>query len=160
MSPTVPPPKWASTFCAIGHAEQQGQETPFWGPWVKGVAYRNEDDALVQRGHHFALVDEADNVFIDEARTPLIISTPTRLATEEEQVVFLWADKLAKAMLPNEALPARSEEAEAGADRPRQTAAAFLEPAWSKGRVDRRGSSRTSSRPRSRYRFRLDQHYA
>ena len=74
----------------------KGQETPFWGPWVKGVAYRKEEDALVQRGHHFALVDEADNVFIDEARTPLIISTPTRLATEEEQVVFLWADKLAR----------------------------------------------------------------
>lgn len=30
-------------------------------------------DAPVQRGHHFALVDEADSVLIDEARTPLII---------------------------------------------------------------------------------------
>ncbi len=30
----------------------------------------------VQRGHHFAIVDEVDNVLIDEARTPLIISGP------------------------------------------------------------------------------------
>jgi preprotein translocase subunit SecA len=31
-------------------------------------------DQLVQRGHHFAIVDEVDNILIDEARTPLIIS--------------------------------------------------------------------------------------
>jgi preprotein translocase subunit SecA len=28
----------------------------------------------VQRGHHFAIVDEVDSILIDEARTPLIIS--------------------------------------------------------------------------------------
>ena len=32
---------------------------------------------LVQRGHHFAIVDEVDSVLIDDARTPLIISGPT-----------------------------------------------------------------------------------
>src|SRR5512138_60355 len=32
----------------------------------------------VQRGHHFAIVDEVDNVLIDEARTPLIISGPAQ----------------------------------------------------------------------------------
>ena len=31
---------------------------------------------MVQRGHHFAVVDEADSILIDEARTPLIISGP------------------------------------------------------------------------------------
>ena len=31
-------------------------------------------DQLVQRGHHFAIVDEVDSILIDEARTPLIIS--------------------------------------------------------------------------------------
>src|SRR5215213_5669320 len=31
---------------------------------------------LVQRGHNFAIVDEADSILIDEARTPLIISGP------------------------------------------------------------------------------------
>src|SRR5687767_8789681 len=33
-------------------------------------------DQRVQRGHHFAIVDEVDSVLIDEARTPLIISGP------------------------------------------------------------------------------------
>lgn len=33
-------------------------------------------DNRVQRGHYFAIVDEVDNVLIDEARTPLIISGP------------------------------------------------------------------------------------
>jgi len=38
------------------------------------MAYSLED--MVQRGHHFAIVDEVDSILIDEARTPLIISTP------------------------------------------------------------------------------------
>ncbi len=38
------------------------------------MVYRLEDK--VQRGHYFAIVDEVDNVLIDEARTPLIISGP------------------------------------------------------------------------------------
>lgn len=33
-------------------------------------------DALRQRGHNFAIVDEVDSILIDEARTPLIISVP------------------------------------------------------------------------------------
>jgi preprotein translocase subunit SecA len=32
---------------------------------------------FVQRGHHFAIVDEVDSILIDEARTPLIISGPS-----------------------------------------------------------------------------------
>ncbi|KSW13745.1 preprotein translocase subunit SecA [Cellulomonas sp. B6] len=38
------------------------------------MAWSVED--LVQRGHHFAIVDEVDSILIDEARTPLIISGP------------------------------------------------------------------------------------
>ena len=34
--------------------------------------------AMVQREHHFAIVDEVDSILIDEARTPLIISRPVR----------------------------------------------------------------------------------
>jgi len=34
-------------------------------------------DGRVQRGHHYAIIDEVDNVLIDEARTPLIISGPS-----------------------------------------------------------------------------------
>src|SRR5690606_10333349 len=35
-------------------------------------------EECVQRGHHFAIVDEVDSILIDEARTPLIISGPTQ----------------------------------------------------------------------------------
>ena len=34
-------------------------------------------DAWSQRGHHYAILDEVDNILIDEARTPLIISGPS-----------------------------------------------------------------------------------
>ncbi len=34
-------------------------------------------DEMVQREHHFAIVDEVDSILVDEARTPLIISGPT-----------------------------------------------------------------------------------
>ncbi len=37
---------------------------------------------LVQRGHHFCIVDEVDSILIDEARTPLIISGPADAATK------------------------------------------------------------------------------
>ncbi|HVH59944.1 MAG TPA: DEAD/DEAH box helicase, partial [Candidatus Sulfotelmatobacter sp.] len=37
----------------------------------------------VQRGHHFAIVDEVDSILIDEARTPLIISGPSEESTDK-----------------------------------------------------------------------------
>jgi preprotein translocase subunit SecA len=47
-------------------------------------------DAMVQRGHHFAVVDEVDSILIDEARTPLIISGPSEESTE----IYTRADTL------------------------------------------------------------------
>jgi preprotein translocase subunit SecA len=41
-------------------------------------------DHLVQREHHFAIVDEIDSVLVDEARTPLIISGPAPLGDRHE----------------------------------------------------------------------------
>ncbi len=41
-------------------------------------------DRLVQRKHHFAMIDEVDSVLIDEARTPLIISGPVPRGDEHE----------------------------------------------------------------------------
>ncbi len=40
-------------------------------------------DEMAQREHFFAIVDEADSILIDEARTPLIISAPTAQATDK-----------------------------------------------------------------------------
>jgi preprotein translocase subunit SecA len=40
-------------------------------------------EAMVQRGHNFAIVDEVDSILIDEARTPLIISGPAEESTDK-----------------------------------------------------------------------------
>ena len=51
------------------------------------------DDGPVQRGHHFALVDEADSVLIDDAVTPLIIGLP-RESTEAIEALLHWSRDL------------------------------------------------------------------
>jgi len=43
-----------------------------------------DPEEMVQRGHHFAMVDEVDSVLVDEARTPLIISGPVPRGDEHE----------------------------------------------------------------------------
>jgi preprotein translocase subunit SecA len=58
-----------------------------------GVTGDESDDQPVQRKLHFMLVDEADSILIDEARTPLIISA---LPGEDEQIAaeaYCWAAK-------------------------------------------------------------------
>jgi len=49
------------------------------------MAVRLED--VVQKGYHFAIVDEVDSILIDEARTPLIISGPSDESTKIYQQV-------------------------------------------------------------------------
>lgn len=51
-------------------------------------------DAMVQRGHHFAIVDEVDSILIDEARTPLIISAPAEESTEKYYEFSRLVEKL------------------------------------------------------------------
>ena len=46
------------------------------------MAITKED--LVQRKHHYAIVDEVDSVLIDDARTPLIISGPVQKSTDDD----------------------------------------------------------------------------
>ena len=53
---------------------------------------RNE---MVQRPHHFAIVDEVDSILIDEARTPLIISGPT----EDRSDLYLIVDGIIKELI-------------------------------------------------------------
>jgi preprotein translocase subunit SecA len=45
---------------------------------------------MVQRGHHYAIVDEVDSILVDEARTPLIISGPS----EDRSALYESVDKL------------------------------------------------------------------
>ena len=46
-----------------------------------GMAYSPE--SLVQRGYHYAIIDEVDSILIDEARTPLIISGPAPVSSHQ-----------------------------------------------------------------------------
>ncbi|MGE0268556.1 MAG: preprotein translocase subunit SecA [Candidatus Omnitrophota bacterium] len=45
-------------------------------------------EQMVQRPHHFAIVDEVDSILVDEARTPLIISGPSEQATDKYYKAF------------------------------------------------------------------------
>jgi preprotein translocase subunit SecA len=47
-------------------------------------------NAMVQRGHHYAIVDEVDSILIDEARTPLIISGPL----EDKSELYVAVDAI------------------------------------------------------------------
>ncbi|MDB5596901.1 MAG: preprotein translocase subunit SecA [Hyphomicrobiales bacterium] len=49
-----------------------------------------ELDQMVQRGHHFAIVDEVDSILVDEARTPLIISGPS----DDKSELYNMIDKV------------------------------------------------------------------
>src|SRR6202522_496564 len=50
---------------------------------------------MVQRPHHFAIVDEVDSILIDEARTPLIISGPT----EDRSEFYRTIDKVVRDLI-------------------------------------------------------------
>jgi preprotein translocase subunit SecA len=60
-----------------------------------GHRFESEGDKPVQRGAHFALVDEADSILIDEARTPLIIGSLGDKARQQVVASFQWAAKFA-----------------------------------------------------------------
>src|SRR5215831_15412667 len=65
----------------------------------------------VQRGHHFAIVDEVDSILIDEARTPLIISGPAEMSTD----LYYEVDRIIPRLKPGAVIrgDAKAEEREA-----------------------------------------------
>jgi len=64
-----------------------GTNNEFGFDYLRDNMARNAED-MVQRGHHFAIVDEVDSVLIDDARTPLIISGPTPRGDNHEFEVY------------------------------------------------------------------------
>ena len=60
------------------------------------MKYAKEE--LVQRGHHFSIVDEIDSCLIDEARTPLVISGAAEDKTDQYQII----NKLIKSLKSND----------------------------------------------------------
>ena len=61
-----------------------GTNNAFGFDYLRANMAVTESD-LVQRKHHFAIVDEVDSVLIDDARTPLIISGPVAKAEDDAQ---------------------------------------------------------------------------
>ncbi|MBQ5944325.1 MAG: preprotein translocase subunit SecA [Bacteroidales bacterium] len=61
-----------------------GTNNEFGFDYLRDNMAVNMDD-LVQRKHHYAIVDEVDSVLIDDARTPLIISGPVPKAEDDAQ---------------------------------------------------------------------------
>lgn len=82
------------------------------------------EDQLVQRGHHYAIVDEVDSVLIDEARTPLIISGPvpqdnqsqkyTELKPRVSNLVEMQKKLVAKYLMQVDEAIAKGDEEQAG----------------------------------------------
>ena len=57
-----------------------GTNSEFGFDYLRDHGTATHKDELVQRGHHFAIIDEVDSILIDDARTPLIISGPSSSA--------------------------------------------------------------------------------
>jgi preprotein translocase subunit SecA len=77
VSGQAPPVRREQYLCDITH----GTNNEFGFDYLRdNMAWSKAD--LVQRGHHFAIVDEVDSILIDEARTPLIISGPAETSAK------------------------------------------------------------------------------
>ncbi len=60
-----------------------GTNNEFGFDYLRDNSFVIDPDQLVQREHHYAIVDEVDSVLVDEARTPLIISGPVPQANDD-----------------------------------------------------------------------------
>ncbi len=60
-----------------------GMNSEFGFDYLRDNGMASSKEQQVQRGYHFAIVDEVDSILIDEARTPLIISGPATVSTHQ-----------------------------------------------------------------------------
>ena len=65
----------------LANSQSTGSLTPFHSQGA------GETPGTVQRGHYFALVDEADSVMIDDARTPLLIAEASENSAMKQQMI-------------------------------------------------------------------------
>ncbi len=79
MNPTE---KRAQYACDITY----GTNSEFGFDYLRDNGMAMDPAQVVQRGHHFAIVDEVDSILIDEARTPLIISGPAQHSSSAQYV--------------------------------------------------------------------------
>jgi len=69
---------------------------------------KSRAEEKVQRGHHYAIIDEVDSILIDEARTPLIISGPV----QRDVVHYEKANEIALKMIKGEKKETKAGEPE------------------------------------------------
>ncbi len=60
-----------------------GTNSEFGFDYLRDNGMAVDPEQLVQRGYHYAIVDEVDSILIDEARTPLIISGPAATSSHQ-----------------------------------------------------------------------------
>jgi preprotein translocase subunit SecA len=65
-----------------------GTNNEFGFDYLRDNMVRSKEE-MVQRKHHYAMIDEVDSVLIDDARTPLIISGPVPEGEEEQEYIEL-----------------------------------------------------------------------
>jgi preprotein translocase subunit SecA len=91
LAEMTPPVRRAQYACDITY----GTNNEFGFDYLRDNMAWNAAD-MVQRGHNFAIVDEADSILIDEARTPLIISGPAEQSARWYQEFARMAPLLKK----------------------------------------------------------------
>ena len=74
------------------HSKQREQkQRELWYGGAAGGVAESSDSKPVHREPHFLLIDEADSILIDDARTPLIISAPADSgAQQQQQTLYAW----------------------------------------------------------------------
>jgi preprotein translocase subunit SecA len=60
-----------------------GTNSEFGFDYLRDHGMAFDPEGLVQRGYHYAIIDEVDSILIDEARTPLIISGPAPVSSHQ-----------------------------------------------------------------------------
>ena len=73
-----------------------GTNSEFGFDYLRDNGMATTREQQVQRGYHFAIVDEVDSILIDEARTPLIISGPATVSTHQYDRLKPLVDQLVK----------------------------------------------------------------
>jgi preprotein translocase subunit SecA len=73
-----------------------GMNSEFGFDYLRDNGMATSKEQQVQRGYHFAIVDEVDSILIDEARTPLIISGPATVSTHQYDKFRPLVDELVR----------------------------------------------------------------
>ena len=73
-----------------------GTNSEFGFDYLRDNGMATTREQQVQRGYHYAIVDEVDSILIDEARTPLIISGPATVSTHQYDRLKPLVDQLVR----------------------------------------------------------------